>query len=110
MLEQCDLRFVALVALAREPLKSRRVAVSSKRGMFRPEVPRRRTLLRELGLGPKLSRLLHRTLIRRALRLKQIRSRLQLKQTGSLDADRECVGMASEAFDHGMPMGAANEF
>ena len=80
------------------------------RGISRAKMPCVRTLLREPGLGLKLSRPVQSTFIRRALSLDQIFGGLPLKEASGFKADSACVRMSSDVLDHGTPCGGCNQF
>ena len=73
-------------------------------------MPRVRTLLREPGLGLKLSRPVQSAFISRALSLDQIFGGLPLKEASGFKADSACVRMSSDVLDHGTPCGGCNQF
>ena len=75
------------------------------RGISRAKMPRVRTLLREPGLGLKLSRPVQGAFISRALSLDQIFGGLPLKETSGFKADSASVRMSSDVLDHGTPCG-----
>ena len=79
-------------------------------GIFRPEVPRVRTLLREPSPGLDLSRPIQSAFISQALSLDQIFGGSLLKEASSFKADCACVRMSSEVLDHGTLCGGRDQY